>query len=145
MYYLESEISEKRIVEFPEFNRIAIKKAIIYYLENNPTDTVYYYKVSNDDEYVGDDILGFYAVNPKNGKPSKLIFNGEKTYYKSLDSKSDEKRYYITEQSNNQFSIFTNTGAESMSDEQLVKHNISQAEAEKYVTDILGGTFTYDV
>jgi hypothetical protein len=86
MYYLESEISEKRIVEFSEFNRIAIQKAIIYYLENNPTDTVYYYKVSNDTEYVGDDLIDFYAVNPNNGKPSKLIFKGEKTFYKTLDN-----------------------------------------------------------
>jgi hypothetical protein len=85
MYYLESEISEKRIVEFPEFSRIAIQKAIIYYLQNNPTDTVYYYKVSHDDELVGDDLIAFYAINPKNGKPSKLIFKGDKTFYKTLE------------------------------------------------------------
>jgi hypothetical protein len=85
MYYLESEISEKRIVEFAQFNRVAIQKAIIYYLQNNPTDTVLYYKVSHDEEFVGDDLIDFYAINPKNGKPSKLIFKGDKTYYKSLE------------------------------------------------------------
>jgi hypothetical protein len=87
MYYLESEISEKRIVEFKVFNRVAILKAIVYYLQNNPTDTVYYYKECNniDNDFVGDDLIAFYAVNPKNGKPSKLIFKGEKTFYKSLE------------------------------------------------------------
>jgi len=85
MYYLESEISGKRIVDFPEFNRIAIQKSIIYYLDNNPTDTVYYYKVSNDTDLVGDDLIDFYAINPNNGKPSKLIFKGNKTFYKSLE------------------------------------------------------------
>lgn len=85
MYYLESEISEKRIVEFFRFNYIAIKKAIIYYLENNPTDTILYYKVANDEKFVGDDLIAFYAINPKNGKPSKLVFKGDKTFYKSLE------------------------------------------------------------
>jgi hypothetical protein len=85
MYYIESEISEKRIVEFPEFNRLAILKAIVYYLQNNPTDTIHYYKVSNDDMYVGDDLIDFFAINPKNGKPSKLIFKGNKTFYKTLE------------------------------------------------------------
>lgn len=87
MYYLESETSEKRIVEFKVFNRIAILKAIVYYLQNNPTDTVYYYKECNsiDNDFVGDDLIDFYAINPKNGKPSKLIFKGDKTFYKSLE------------------------------------------------------------
>lgn len=85
MYYLESEISGKRIVEFPIFNRIAIQKSIVYYLDNNPTDTVYYYKVSTDTDYVGDNLIDFYAINPVNGKPSKLIFKGKRTLYKSLE------------------------------------------------------------
>jgi hypothetical protein len=53
--------------------------------------------------------------------------------------------YFITKQSNDLFSIFTDTGAESMADETLVKHNLPQNEAETYVTETLGGTFTYDV
>jgi len=85
MYYLESEILEKRIMEFPVFTRIGIQKAIIYYLENNPTDTIHYYKDSIDTNFVGDELIAFYAMNPKNGKPSKLIFKGDKTFYKTLD------------------------------------------------------------
>lgn len=85
MYYLESENSGNRIVDFSVFNRIAITKAIVYYLDNNPTDTVYYYKVSTDTDFVGDDLIDFYAINPANGKPSKLIFKGNKTFYKTLE------------------------------------------------------------
>jgi hypothetical protein len=84
MYYLESELTERRIVEFPVFIREAIRQAIIQHLQSHPTDTVHYYKVSDDDEFVGDDLIDFYAINPRNGKTSKLVFKGEKIFYKSL-------------------------------------------------------------
>jgi len=86
MYYLESELTEKKVAIFPVFIREAIRQAIIQHLQSHPSDTLHYYKVSTDDEFVGDNLIDFYAINPKNKKPSKLVFKGEKTFYKSLEN-----------------------------------------------------------
>ena len=85
-YYLESGNTEVTILSIPAFDKELIKLKIIHHLRQNPKDTIYYYKVCVDQsEFVGDDILGIYEVNPKSGKISKLIFRGEKTYYRSLE------------------------------------------------------------
>lgn len=55
-------------------------------------------------------------------------------------------KYFITEQANNLFAIYTDTGKESFADETLIKYDIANAKsAEDYVTNILKGTFSYEV
>lgn len=72
---------------FGKFDPTAIKTAIIKHLQNNPTDTLEHtkeYSKADAKRFYGYQIVNLYAVNPKNGKPSKCITSGNKTTYKPL-------------------------------------------------------------
>lgn len=85
MYYLESENTGNKVAEFDIFDKDYIKEKIIKYLGIFNTDTVLLYKISNDEKYVGDDILGFYENHPKTKiRPCRVITKGNKDYYKAL-------------------------------------------------------------
>jgi hypothetical protein len=54
--------------------------------------------------------------------------------------------YYITGQANGNYSIYTNTGMESLADETLIKYDLSsEFAAEMHVTNVLNGSFSYNV
>lgn len=84
MHYLLSENTENKIAVFNSFDSNEIKNKIVEHLTSNPSDTLELCKVSNDKKYVGDDIIDFFAVNPKNQKVSKIITRGTKEYFKEL-------------------------------------------------------------
>ncbi len=86
-HYLHSDDTEELIKSFKKFDKAAIKAAIISHLEANPKDTIEYSKdfsLEDQKKYSGTDILDFYCNNPKSGNPCKMIFKGEKTFYKKL-------------------------------------------------------------
>lgn len=86
---LYSQNEDRFFIWFEEYNIDEIKKSIIEWLSdiNNFDDVIEHCKecsASDLKRFAGHDILGFYGVNPKNGKPSKIITRGDKDYYKSL-------------------------------------------------------------
>jgi hypothetical protein len=55
-------------------------------------------------------------------------------------------KYFITQQANGAYSIYTDAGEDSMADEKLVAYDlVSNEAAENYVTNDLNGEFSYDV
>jgi hypothetical protein len=87
-HYLFSIDSETMICSFDKFNKEAIKKAIIGHLKEFPKDCVEHCKdFSKGDfrQYYGYEILNCYEVNRANGKVSKIISKGNKTYYSSIE------------------------------------------------------------
>lgn len=86
-HMLFSQESDQPIKWFDNYDREAIKASIVTHLSANPNDCIEHCKepAKNDlKRFVGNTILNFYKVNPKNGKPSLIITRGDKTYYKSL-------------------------------------------------------------
>jgi hypothetical protein len=86
-YILYSQNKESNIALFEEFNAGLILDEVKRHLAENPTDTIQFEKELSHEakkKYAGNEILAFYEVNPKNGKPSKCVLKGNKTYYKSL-------------------------------------------------------------
>lgn len=84
---LFSQNSDQPIEWFDRFDKDAIKRSIITHLEQNPTDTVEHckeYSKRDVKKYYGMKIINFYQVNPKNGKPSKIVTRGNKEYFKAL-------------------------------------------------------------
>lgn len=80
--------NDNTIATFYTFNADAIKAEIVKYLIANPAGSLTHEKEHADKKYAGYEILNWYEVNKKNGKPSKVCFNGSGiiTGYKSLTS-----------------------------------------------------------
>ncbi len=78
MYYIESADTDEVIFKSESYNRAEIKSVIVDRLQNNPTETLLYYKgVGNDEtKYVGDDLLGVYEN--KQGRPARILSKGYK-------------------------------------------------------------------
>jgi hypothetical protein len=87
MYYIESSNTGKKLFEMSSFNREIIKLVIIHFLTLDGSDTLMLYKECKSNNYVGDDIIGYYEVNPKNQEISKCVIMSEKIYYRSLVKK----------------------------------------------------------
>ena len=89
MYSLISQDTEETVAEFPAFDDVAIKKAIIDHLTVNRGDVLEYHKDFNEEEkkkYAGkSQILDFYQVNPKNGKVSKAVVRGEREFFQPIE------------------------------------------------------------
>lgn len=83
-WYLESVESDSKIYQTLKFDKEETRRIIIRHLSDYPKDTLLWYKVNEDEEYVGDDLIGSYSVNPKNNTPSKEIQKGNNLYYKGL-------------------------------------------------------------
>jgi hypothetical protein len=84
-YYLRSQTTDEKVFQTnPPINKDEVKEEIITHLANNPEDTLEWCVINKDPKYVGDDILGFYEINKKSGKPSKVITKGNKEFYKPL-------------------------------------------------------------
>ena len=69
------------------FKPAELKAAIIKHLKENPKDSVDHCKdfdKKDQRKYYGHELINSYENNPKSGKPSKLIYKGDKTFYKSL-------------------------------------------------------------
>ena len=84
---LFSQNSDMPVKWYDKFDREQIKSDIIEHLGKNPSDTLEHCKeYSKEDakKYYGMEIVSFYAVNPKTGKPSKVITRGNKDYFKPL-------------------------------------------------------------
>ena len=85
---LFSEKSDMYVAFFNNYDKEVIKNVIIGHLRNNPTDTLEYckeYSKKDIKRFYGMEVIDFYAVNPKNGKVSKLVIRNDKTYYKSIE------------------------------------------------------------
>ena len=55
-------------------------------------------------------------------------------------------KYFITQQANGAYSIYTDTGKPSIADEELIQWDVvSNEAAERIVTDTLRGEFTYEI
>jgi hypothetical protein len=74
---LFSHNEDKTVFTYTYFDENAIKKDIVDHLKENPEDTI--------EHCLKGDIINFYEVNQKNGRISKCVLTGEKTYYKALD------------------------------------------------------------
>ena len=88
-HYLYSQNEDKYISTYPELNRDVIKAAIVAHLTSNPTDCIEHQKEvfkTTSKRLVGNDILAFYEVNPKDNKVSRAITKGAKTVYIPLNS-----------------------------------------------------------
>ena len=86
-YSLYSQQKEMAIAFFEKFDKVQIKQAIIKHLNENKADTLELcreYDKKDIKKYYGNEILQFFEVNKKNGKPSLCIQRGGKTYYKAL-------------------------------------------------------------
>lgn len=70
-----------------DYKPAELKAAIIKQLIEHPKDSVDHCKDFNKADarkYYGHELINSYEINPNNGKPSKLIYKGDKTFYKSL-------------------------------------------------------------
>lgn len=78
MYYIESADTDEVIFKSISYNRAEIKTVIVDRLQNNPTETLLYYKVKDksDTKYVGDHLLGVYEN--KQGRPARILDKGYK-------------------------------------------------------------------
>lgn len=83
-HQLYSHDSNNVVALFEKFNKEDIKKEIIEHLQKFPEDMLQFEKISNDKKYVGNDILGFYEVNQKNKKVSKVVTKGNRDFYVPL-------------------------------------------------------------
>ena len=84
---LFSQNSDLHVKWYDKFDREQIKTDIIDHLGKNPTDTLEHCKEYNKTDlkrFSGMEIISFYAVNPKTGKPSKVITRHNKDYFKAL-------------------------------------------------------------
>ena len=89
-YSLYSQLKDMPIALFEKFDRVQIKQTIVKHLNENKTDTLELcreYDKKDIKKHYGNEILQFFEVNKKNGKPSICVLRGAKTYYKTL---SDE-------------------------------------------------------
>ena len=86
-YSLYSQLKEMPIAFFDKFEKAQIKQTIVKHLTENKTDTLELcreYSKKDIKKYYGNEILQFFEVNKKNGKPSICVLRGAKTYYKAL-------------------------------------------------------------
>ena len=86
-HVLFSQDTEQPIKWFDNFDREAIKAAIVKHLTDNPNDCVEHCKEPSKNDlrrFVGYDIINFYKVSPKSKKVSLLILKGDKTFYRSI-------------------------------------------------------------
>lgn len=84
---LFSHNEDRSIKWFDKFDKQAIKEAIVEHLTTNPTDTLEHCKEFSKSDlrrFVGNEIINFYSVNPKNKKISLVITKGNKEYFKAL-------------------------------------------------------------
>lgn len=79
-HYLEDD-NGKKIKFFESFNRDAVKKAIISYLNRNKRCELYLYKV----ELKGyDSLINAYKNHPKTSEPCVIVAKGNKEYLKPI-------------------------------------------------------------
>lgn len=86
-HIIYSQSEEMPIKFFDAFDKEVIRTEIIKHLSNNPTDVVELCKEYSQKDlkrYKGYNIISFYGINPKNGKPSLIITKNNREYYKSL-------------------------------------------------------------
>jgi len=84
---LYSQNESINIAYFDKFDKSAIKQAIVNHLTKHPTDTVEHckeYSKADIKRFYGSEIINLYEVNPKNNKPSLVIYKGTKQYFKTL-------------------------------------------------------------
>ena len=87
-HLLFSQDRDEIIMSFDSFDKELIKKGIIEYLTENPTDVVEHcreYSQRDLKKDAGYEILNFYTVNPKNNRVSLIITKGNKDFYKQLE------------------------------------------------------------
>ena len=87
VFSLYSQQKEMPIAFFEKFDKVQIKQTIIKHLNENKADTLELcreYDKKDIKRYYGTQILQFFEVNKKNGKPSLCIQRGGKTCYKAL-------------------------------------------------------------
>ena len=84
MHYISSDDTCDVIERFETFDSVKIKDSILNHLKENPSDTVTLYKVNTNKKYYGDDVIDFFSVNPKSGKPCKIVLKGNKEFFKEL-------------------------------------------------------------
>lgn len=88
LIFSQDQETEQPIKWFENFDKEAIKEAIIDHLTANPTDCVEYCKEppkSDLNRFCGYIIIDFYEVNPKTNEICRVITKGDKTYYKKLN------------------------------------------------------------
>lgn len=81
-HYLVNQLNKKIIYKTTRFNQIELNKIIKSHLVNKPYDSLDLYlknHYSNIDTY-----LATYSNNPKTNKPSKVVLQGARTFYKEL-------------------------------------------------------------
>lgn len=83
-WYLEESEKEERVFEYEafDFDKEKIETDIRSYLKANPLAELWYYKVNQDLDLIGDDFLAVFLV--KNGIVVKEVYKGDKTFYKRL-------------------------------------------------------------
>jgi hypothetical protein len=87
VHSLLSQEQDMSIKWFEKFDKFEIKQTILKHLADNPTDTLEHCKEYSKKDikiFYGSEIINFYEVNPKNGKPSLVYQRSSKQYYKQL-------------------------------------------------------------
>lgn len=87
-YSLFSHDQDMTIQFFDKFDKQMIKEAIIKHLKKDSLDTLELCKEYNKSDvkrFYGNEILNFYAVNPKNNKVSLVITKYSKECFKSIE------------------------------------------------------------
>jgi len=72
---------------FEQFDRERLRERIIAHLGKYPNDTVEHcreYSKEDTKQFLGVEIINFYEINPRNGKPSLAYERNSKQYYKAL-------------------------------------------------------------
>ena len=85
---LFSQDEDMTIAFFEEFDKLAIKEAILKHLKENPTDVLEHckaYSKTDIKRFYGNEILNFYSVNPKNKKVSLIVAKGNKQYFRKIE------------------------------------------------------------
>jgi hypothetical protein len=80
---------DQPIAYFTTYNKEDIRNEIKEHLTKYPTDTLEHCREYNKKSepvkgQYGTEIINFYAVNPKNNKPSLIVTRNNKEYYKSI-------------------------------------------------------------
>lgn len=86
-HLLFSQNNDMPIAWFDQFDKEAIKEAIVERLTLDPTDTLEHckeYSKSDLKRFYGHEIISFYQCNKK-GKPCRVIWKGDKEYLKPLN------------------------------------------------------------
>lgn len=73
---------------FEKFDKELIRNEIIKHLKQFPKDILEHckeYNKKDSKKYYGNEILGFFGVNPKTNEVSKIITRGNIEYFKSIE------------------------------------------------------------